>query len=245
MMPIVLLLAGLALAASAAADELTTAWRTFLASEATRPPAMQFPYQGCFEAAAERYELPASLLIAVARGESNFDPRAVSHAGAHGLMQILWPGTAMELGFTRVDDLYEPCPNIDAGARYLKGLLDRYGGDLHRALAAYNYGPGRIAATAGVVPTGAAWYSGYIRRHLDYVLNGRGQWDQQVSRTVAVFAAPWRAEALVEALSKQAPDVRLDWFREDTARFKVVLVAAAAEELATAQARLGELGWRF
>jgi hypothetical protein len=60
-----------------------------------------------------------------------------------------------------------------------------------------------------------------------------------------VFAAPWRAEALVEALSKQAPDVRLDWFREDVAQFKVVLVAAGGDELATAQARLGELGWRF
>lgn len=238
-------LIGLALVRAAAADELTTAWRSYLAADAERPPAMQFPFQGCFEAAAGRYDLPLTLLLAVARGESNFDPRAVSHAGAHGLMQILWPATAQELGFKQVDELYVPCANVDAGARYLRGLLDRYDGDLHKALAAYNYGPGRIPLIGGTIPGGASWYSGYIRRHLDYVLNGRGEWSEQVSRTVAVFSAPWRAEALVEALSKQAPDVRLDWFREDVARFKVVLVAAGGDELATAQASLGELGWRF
>lgn len=244
-MRIVVALFAWLLAAAAPAADTAVAWREYLAQSATRAPAMQFPYQGCFEASGRRHRLPPALLIALARGESNFDPRAVSHAGAHGLMQILWPGTARELGFERITDLYEPCRNIDAGARYLRGLLDRYDGDLHLALAAYNYGPGRISAGGAPIPAGAAWYSGYIRRHLDYVLTARGNWSERAERTVAVFAAPWRAEALVAALSERAPDLRLDWFREQTATFRVVLVADNGAELEAARAQLAHLGWRF
>ncbi|MEJ2522773.1 MAG: lytic transglycosylase domain-containing protein [Gammaproteobacteria bacterium] len=239
-----LLVLGL-LPALAWGNEARLAWRQYLASEADKPPAMEFPYQGCFESAARRHDLPVSLLIAVARGESNFNARAVSHAGAHGVMQILWPDTARELGFVQVDDLYQPCRNIDAGARYLRMMLDRYDGDLHLALAAYNYGPGRIAGGDQPVPAGAAWYSGYIRRHLDFVLNGRGRWDSQAEHTVAVFSRPWRAEALVGALSRRAPDVRLDWFREDVDAFRGVLVAASRDELARSKTTLSQLGWRF
>jgi hypothetical protein len=221
------------------------AWRAWISSDADRPPAMAFPYQGCFEAAATRHDLPLTLLLAVARGESNFNPRAVSKANAHGLMQILWPSTARELGFGSISDLYQPCRNVDAGARYLKGLMKRYGGDVHLALAAYNYGPGRIPVSGGNIPAGAEWYSGYIHRHLDFVLNGRGEWKGQRRHTVAVFRTPWRAEALVGALGNRAPEVRLDWFREAPGEFHVVLVAAGAPELASARRRLGELGWEF
>jgi len=227
------------------ADDAAGAWRRYLATGTAQAPAMQFPYDGCFTAAADKHRLPKTLLLAVARGESNFDPRAVSHAGAHGLMQILWPGTARELGFTRVHQLYEPCRNIDAGARYLRGLVDRYDGDLHLALAAYNYGPGRIPVHGRSVPDGAAWYSAYIHRHLDFVLNARGRWNSVSQRTVAVFAAPWRAEALVTAISARAPDIRLDWFRESTGRFRVVLVATSAEALESSRKQLAHLGWRF
>jgi hypothetical protein len=160
-------------------------------------------------------------------------------------MQILWPGTARELGFARVDELYEPCRNIDAGAGYLRGLVDRYNGNLHLALAAYNYGPGRIPTHGRSVPEGAAWYSAYIHRHLDFVLNARGRWNSLSERTVAVFSAPWRAEALVAALSARAPDIRLDWFRENTGRFRVVLVATSAEALEASRQQLAQLGWRF
>ncbi len=239
------LVAALLLPALAWGNETSLAWRQYLASEAGQPPAMEFPYQGCFESAARHHDLPVSLLIAVARGESNFNARAVSHAGAHGVMQILWPDTARELGFARIEELYQPCRNIDAGARYLRMMLDRYDGDLHLALAAYNYGPGRIAGDGRPLPAGAAWYSGYIRRHLDFVLNGRGSWKSQAEHTVAVFSRPWRAEALVSALSKQAPDLRLDWFREDVDAFRVVLVAASGEELTRSRAALEDLGWRF
>lgn len=91
-----------------------------------------------FLVAALEYGLPESLLLAVARGESDCEARARSRANAHGVMQILWPDTAKHLGINRLSDLYEPCTNIDAGARYLKELLARYDGNVHLALAAYN-----------------------------------------------------------------------------------------------------------
>ena len=72
-------------------------------------------------------------------------------------MQILWPATAQELGIKRKSDLFNPCTNIRAGARYLKYLMDRYKGDYHLALAAYNYGPHRIKQGAAPfeIPKGA------------------------------------------------------------------------------------------
>lgn len=241
----VVLLGVAAVPGHAGTGSTSAAWRTWISSGMDRPPAMAFPYQGCFEAAAARHDLPLTLLLAVARGESNFDPRAVSKANAHGLMQILWPSTARELGFSSISDLHEPCRNVDAGARYLRGLMSRYSGDVHLALAAYNYGPGRIPVNGRNIPAGAEWYSGYIYRHLDFVLNGRGEWAGQRRHTVAVFRTPWRAEALVGALGNRAPEVRLDWFREAPGEFRVVLVAAGGSELASARRRLGELGWEF
>ena len=234
-----------AASASAAAGSTQASWQAWMAGETRRPPAMAFPYMGCFEAAAARHDLPVTLLLAVARGESNFDPRAVSRANAHGLMQILWPSTARELGFGSIEELQQPCRNVDAGARYLRGLMDRYDENVHLALAAYNYGPGRIPVSGDRIPDGAEWYSGYIRRHLDFVLNGRGEWSSQARQTVAVFRTPWRAEALVAALSSRAPEVRLDWFREGPGAFRVVLIAGGGSELAAARSRLGQLGWEF
>ncbi len=240
---------GLLLAAvtanGAVAGSTQASWQAWMGKDTHRPPAMAFPYHGCFEAAAARHDLPVTLLLAVARGESNFDPRAVSRANAHGLMQILWPSTARELGFETIAELQQPCRNVDAGARYLRGLMDRYGNDVHLALAAYNYGPGRIPVSGGRIPEGAEWYSGYIRRHLDFVLNGSGQWSTQARQSIALFRTPWRAEALVAALSRRAPDVRLDWFREAPGAFRVVLVAGGGAELAAARSRLNELGWEF
>jgi len=115
------------------------------ASAATK----RYPYQGCFELAARAYDVPVELLLAVAATESNWNPDARSHANAHGIMQIQWPGTARRLGFERVAELYNPCLNIDAGARYLRELLDSHNGSVGRALAAYNYGPARISVGRG------------------------------------------------------------------------------------------------
>jgi hypothetical protein len=213
-----------------------TQWRTYLAVDAGRDPALGLPFAHCFKRSAAAHGVPVTLLMAVARGESNFDPRAKSSANAHGLMQILWPTTAKHLGFARLDELYDPCRNVDAGTRYLKELLKRYDGDLHLALAAYNYGPQRISVEGGAIPSGATWYSGYIFRHLQYVLgdglpaNLPEDWRGEGEIELAIFAAPYRAKAFVEALQVTAPSLRLDWFRQDVARHRVVFLYADRAE---------------
>jgi soluble lytic murein transglycosylase-like protein len=98
--------------------------------------------------AARRENLSADLLRAVVRKESAGYPCATSPKGAMGLMQLM-PGTARQLG---VRDPYNARQSIDAGARYLRELLDRYDGDVARALAAYNAGPGNVDAHGGVPP---------------------------------------------------------------------------------------------
>jgi hypothetical protein len=98
--------------------------------------------------AARRYNLPAALIKGVIRAESNFEVQAVSRAGAQGLMQLM-PGTAKELG---VADPFDIEQNIDGGARYLRKMLDSFGGDIKVALAAYNAGPGAVAKYGGKVP---------------------------------------------------------------------------------------------
>ncbi len=98
--------------------------------------------------AASKYGLPAGLVESVIRHESGFDPRAVSTAGAQGLMQLM-PATAKELG---VDDPFDIRQNVDAGSRYLKQMLDRFDGDLRKALAAYNAGPGTVRKYGGIPP---------------------------------------------------------------------------------------------
>lgn len=229
--------------------ELAAAWQQYAAEHADREPAVQFPYGECFRRAAIVNQLPETLLLAVARGESDFDPTARSHANAHGVMQILWPGTARHLGLYLLSDLYEPCKNIDAGARYLKELLARYDGDLHLALAAYNYGPSRIPRT-GVIPSGAVWYSGYIYRHLQYVL-GRStpagkppqEYGEQGKLTLISFAAPYRAQAFVAALEQDPGGVAVDWFRAGAAEFRVVLLYEDEADLERSRRRLARAGF--
>lgn len=98
--------------------------------------------------AAAKYQLPAGLIRSVIRAESNFEARAVSRAGARGLMQLM-PATARELG---VRDSFDIEQNIDGGARYLRQMLDRFDGDIRLALSAYNAGPGTVARYNGEVP---------------------------------------------------------------------------------------------
>lgn len=98
--------------------------------------------------ASAKYNLPAELIRSVIRAESNFQPDAVSSAGAQGLMQLM-PATAKELG---VNDAFDVEQNIDGGARYLRQMLDMFDGDLKQALSAYNAGPGTVIKYKGNVP---------------------------------------------------------------------------------------------
>ena len=98
--------------------------------------------------AGEVHGLDPDLIESVIRAESAGNPRAVSPKGASGLMQLM-PETARQLN---VRDVFDPAQNVDAGARYLRRLLDLYDLDLALALAAYNAGPGKVAAYKGVPP---------------------------------------------------------------------------------------------
>jgi len=233
------------------ADNTDAAWNTYLHRDTNVRPAYQFPHASCFRAAASANDLPETLLLAVARGESDFEETARSKANAHGVMQIQWPGTAKHLGIHRLSDLYDPCTNIDAGARYLKELLARYNQNIHLALAAYNYGPGRIETDGTTIPTGAKWYSAYIFRHMSYILGNRANRPRvrqslysELGRTTLIsFVEPYRAEAFVNGIEQSVPDVQLDWFRKDVGKFVVVMLYDGKEQFQSGSEQLARSGF--
>lgn len=104
--------------------------------------------ESLIQEASRSHNLPPSLVKAVIRVESNFNPSATSPKGAQGLMQLM-PGTADDL---LVADPYDPRENISGGVRYLRMLLDRFNNRLHLALAAYNAGPKRVSQRLEVPP---------------------------------------------------------------------------------------------
>jgi hypothetical protein len=106
------------------------------------------PYSGLIARAAERHGVDERLVAGVIAAESNFKPRAVSPKGAQGLMQLM-PRTAARLA---VRDAFDPAQNIEAGTRYLSGLLGAFHKNVTLALAAYNAGPERVVAYGGVPP---------------------------------------------------------------------------------------------
>ena len=99
------------------------------------------------EAAARKYKVDPKLVAAVAEVESNGNQDAVSSVGAIGVMQLM-PDTAASLGV----DPYNKQQNIEGGAKYLRQMLDTFGGDTRKAVAAYNAGPGAVKDYGGVPP---------------------------------------------------------------------------------------------
>ena len=114
---------------------------------------------------ADKYNLDESLIKAVIKAESGFNPNAVSKAGASGLMQLM-PGTARGLG---VEDIFDVEQNIEGGAKYLRGMLDRFDGDKSLALAAYNAGKKKKKRYGGIPPYQET--QNYVKRVLSYERN--------------------------------------------------------------------------
>lgn len=130
------------------------------------PGSFSARFDDIIQRASRRYGVDAGLIRAVIKAESNFNPGAVSPAGARGLMQLM-PGTARDLGVT---DSFDPEQNIMAGTRFLRQMLDRYNGDLDSALAAYNWGPGNVdrkwhslpRETRNYLSTVKGYYSSFV-----------------------------------------------------------------------------------
>lgn len=145
------------------------------------------PFGALIYEAAARYSLNPHLVAAVVRVESSFNPRALSRKGACGLMQLL-PETARRFGLRR-KDLFDPAKNLDAGARYLKWLADRFGHDPVRVLAAYNAGEGAVQRYGGVPPFKET------RHYVDRIFSLLGLTDEP--EPPAAVPAPEQEEAVL------------------------------------------------
>jgi len=120
-------------------------------------------YEQLIRTCSDRYGVNASLIKAVIHAESGYNPNAVSHKGASGLMQLM-PGTAKSL---KVSNSFDPKDNVEGGVKYLRFLLDTFRGDVSLALAAYNAGLSKVAKYGGIPPY--AETRNYVNRVLSYM----------------------------------------------------------------------------
>ncbi len=127
--------------------------------------------------AAERYGVNYALIKAIIKAESNFNPLAISKAGAKGLMQLM-PGTALNF---QVRDSFHPEKNIEGGVRYLRYLIDLFPNNLYAVLAAYNAGENAVFRYRGVPPYPET------RRFIQKVLQYFQQYNQQPIPNFSAF----------------------------------------------------------
>jgi soluble lytic murein transglycosylase-like protein len=132
------------------------------------------PFEGIIEEHSNAHGVDANLVRAVIQAESAFNPRAVSHKGAMGLMQLM-PATAQSYN---VLDAFDPAENIRAGVAYLKSLLVKYKENVELALAAYNAGPAAVAKYGDVPP---------YRETRNYVKKIRGAVDAAPAPKVRIY----------------------------------------------------------
>jgi soluble lytic murein transglycosylase-like protein len=136
------------------------------------PAAAPSSYDRLIREIAERYNVEYALVKAVIKAESDFDRLAISRKGALGLMQLM-PATAAQ---HQVRDVFLPRDNIEGGCRHLRMLLDRYGGNLPLAIAAYNAGTRRVEDAGGVppIPETRQYLARVLRYRLAYLREGAG-----------------------------------------------------------------------
>ena len=138
----------IAVSDAAGITELTADFRVpheAVADPARHSSAVPYEYTAKVQELARRFDLSPALIEALVWQESRWRANARSHAGARGLAQLM-PGTARYLGV----DPDDPFANLEGGARYLREQLDRFDGNLEKALAAYNAGPGRVERAGGI-----------------------------------------------------------------------------------------------
>jgi soluble lytic murein transglycosylase len=153
---------------------LVSNFRDRLLAELARPVPLPMPtsYDVLIREIAQRYDVEYALVKAVIKAESDFDRLAVSRKGALGLMQLM-PATA---AMHQVRDVFLPRDNIEGGCRHLRLLLDRYGGNVPLAVAAYNAGTRRVEEAGGVPPIleTREYLARVLRYRLAYLREGAG-----------------------------------------------------------------------
>lgn len=142
-----------------------------------RKPLFGTAFDAIIQAEAKRHDVDASLVSAVIRAESNYEPKAISRKGARGLMQLM-PATAQRLAVARP---FDPASNVAGGVRYLKELLERFHHRPDLVLAAYNAGENAVTAYNGVPPYRET--IGYVKRILSW-------WTPSLAAAVAPAASP-------------------------------------------------------
>ena len=202
-----------------------------------------YPYQDIMEEAADRHGLPLPYVLAVARGESFFNPSAESTQGAIGIMQVM-PSTAKSDYGVSKQKLFDPATNIDVGVHYLADQYRRFD-DPYLALAAYYCGPGGINAENGTVGTECNEYVRYIHSHLSSILaqaEGKIPAPQGKLQKLVItrFDNYLDARDFLNFINPQLEGLKLDLFRKEVeltghSRFRYQIIAAHGEEITQKQ----------